>query len=168
MIIPGNKRVVCITGNVWSGARNAPRRLLIKDGFKRPTWFTTGQRLTDAEYFGISKTEFHVRNADNEVLAYMEFGGSIVGILKQELDAIVKTSISGALIVGPQEIAAQIAEAIPQTIVFTLKDRMMKLSPHLVEAKKRGQLHRVDVDVLEPGAWTDVHSYVADKLGLTP
>lgn len=167
MIIPGNKHVVCITGNVWSGARNAPRRLLVKDGFQRPTWFTTGQRITDAEYFGISSTEFRMRNADNKVLAHMKFGGAIVGILKQELDTILQASLRGALIVGPQEIAAQVADAIPQTVVFSLKDQMMELSPHLAEVNKRGQLHRVDVDMLAPGAWTDVHIYMAEKLGIT-
>ena len=167
VIIPGNKNVVCITGNVWSGRRNAPRRLLVKDGFGRPTWFTTGRRVTDAEYHSISSTDFHLRNADDKVLAYLEYGGAFVGILKQELDAILQASVRGALIVGPQEIAAQVANAISQTIVFTLKDEMMEVSPHLDEANRRGQVHRVDVDILAPGAWTDVHTYMAEKLGLT-
>ena len=167
MIIPGNKNVVCITGNVWSGRRNAPRRLLVKDGFGRPTWFTTGRRFTDAEYFAISSTDFHLRNADDKVLAYLEYGGSFVGILKQELDAILQASARGALIVGPQEIAAQVANAIPQAIVFTLKDEMMEVSPHLDEVNRRGQLHRVDVDILAPGAWSEVHTYMVEILGLS-
>ncbi len=167
MIIPGNKHVVCITGNVWSGSRNAPQRLLVKDGFRRPAWFTTGQRLTDAEYFLISTTEFHMNKAEEMVLAHMEFGGAVVGILKRALETILHDSVQGALIVGPQEIAAQVAEAIPQTVVFSLKDETMELSPHLDDANKRGQLHRVDVDVLAPGAWSDVHAVMAEKLGLT-
>ena len=167
MIVPGNKNVVCITGNVWSGRSNAPRRLLVKDGFGRPTWFTTGRRVTDAEYYSISSTDFHLHNADKKVLAYLEFGGAFVGILKHEFDAILQASVRGALIVGPQEIAAQVADAIPQTIVFTLKDEMMEVSPLLDDANRRGQLHRVDVDMLAPGAWADVHTFMAEKLGLT-
>lgn len=167
MIVPGNKNVVCITGSVWSGRRDCPRRLLVKDGFGRPTWFTTGQRVTDAEYHSISSTDFHLHNADNKVLAYLEFGGAFVGILKHEFDAILQASVRGALIVGPQEIAAQVAAAIPQAMVFTLKDEMMEVSPLLDEANRRGQLHRVDVDMLDPGAWTEVHTYMAEMLGLT-
>lgn len=167
MIIPGNKNVVCITGNVWSGARNAPRKLLVKDGFQRPTWFTTGRRVTDAEYVYVSSTDFHMSNAGDKVLAHMEFGGAIVGILKHELDKVLEASLQGALIVGPQEIAAQVAGAIPQAVVFSLKDEMMELSPLLDDANQRGQVHRVDVDVLTPGAWTAVHTYMADKLGLS-
>lgn len=167
MIIPGNKHLVCITGNVWSGARNTPSKLLVKEGFERPTWFTTGQRVTDAEYIQVSSTDFHMSNADDQVLAHMEFGGAIVGILKQEMENILGSSQLGALVVGPQEIASQVAEAVPQTIVFSLKGETMELSPHLDEANKRGQVHRVDVDVLVPGAWSDVHAFMAEKLGLT-
>ena len=167
MIIPGNKQVVCVTGNVWSGARNTPRKLLVKDGFQRPTWFTTGRRITDAEYVHVSKTDFHLSVAGEKVLAHMEFGGAIVGILKRELEKILEASSRGALVVGPQEIAARVAGAIPQAIVFSLKDEMMDLSPLLEDANQRGQVHRVDVDVLEPGAWSDVHTYMADKLGFS-
>lgn len=167
MIIPGNKNVVCITGNVWTGARNAPRKLLVKDGFRRPTWFTTGQRVTDAEYVRVTSTRFHMSNAEDMVLAHMEFGGAIVGILKKELGNILEASSMGALIVGPQEIAAQVAGAIPQTVVFSLKDEMMELSPLLDDANRRGQVHRVDVDVLAPGAWTEVHTLMANQLGLS-
>jgi len=167
MIIPGNKQVVCITGNVWTGSRNAPRKLLVKDGYQRPTWFTTGRRVTDAEYVYVSNTDFHLSVASERVLAHMEFGGATVGILKLELEKILEASPRGALVVGPQEIAARVADAIPQAIVFSLKDEMMELSPHLDDADKRGQVHRVDVDVLEPGAWSEVHIYMADKLGFT-
>ena len=167
MIIPGNKQVVCITGNVWTGARNAPRKLLVKEGYQRPTWFTTGQRITDAEYVHVSNTDFHLSVAEERVLAHMEFGGAIVGILKHELEKIVGASPRGALVVGPQEIAARVAGAIPQAIVFSLKDEMMELSPLLDDANRRGQVHRVDVDVLAPGAWSEVHTYMADTLGIS-
>lgn len=166
MIIPGNKRVVCITGSVFSGARNTPRRLLVKDGFLRPTWFTTQRPFTDAKYHRMSNTEFHLHKANNDILACTEYSGGFVGILKQELDAALQKSVRGGLIVGPQEIVAQVAEVIPETIVFTLKDEFMKVSRHLAEVNQRGQLHRVDVDVLEPGAWTDVYAFISEKLGL--
>lgn len=168
MIIPGSKQVVCITGNVWSGARNAPRKLLIKEGYQRPTWFTTGRRVTDAAYVRVTRTDFHLNAAADQVLAHMEFGGSVVGILKREFEGVLQASTRGALVVGPQEIAAQIAGAIPQTVVFSLKDEMMELSPLLADANRRGQVQRVDVDVLAPGAWSEVHARMSEKLGLLP
>jgi hypothetical protein len=168
MIVPGNKHVVCITGNVWSGSRSAPRKLLVREGFRRPTWFTTGQPITDAEYDVISSTDFHLSRAEEGVLAHMEFAGSDVGILKQEFERVLAESLLGALVVGPQEIAAQVAEAVPQTVVFSLKDETMDLSPHLEAANSRGQVRRIDVDILAPGVWTAVHAVMADALGLAP
>ena len=72
----------------------------------------------------------------------------------------------GVLVVGPPEIAAQLAAKIPATVVFSLKDRGMDLSAHLDETQRRGQLHRVDVDVLAPGVWTEVHNRMAEVIGL--
>ena len=50
MKIPREKKVVCITGTVWTGSREAPRRMLVRDGFVRPIWFTTGHGISDAQY----------------------------------------------------------------------------------------------------------------------
>ncbi len=166
MYISASKKVVCITGSVWTGSRRAPRRLLVKDGFQRPTWFTTQRRRTDAEYSVMSTGEFHLHNTEDGVLAFMEYSGGFVGILKQDLDSTLEISVQGALIVGPPEIVAQVADAIPKTIVFSLKDENMELSSHLDDVKRRGQLHRLDVDVLQPGAWTDAYDIISEKLGI--
>ena len=156
MQIPHDKKLVCLTGTNWSGHRDAPRRLLVKDGFQRPTWFTTGRRFNDARYEIISETEFHLHNAGNRVLAHIHYSGSYLGILKEEIELALDNSERGVLIVCPQEIAEQTAEAVPSTIVFTLKSREMQLSPHLERAQQRGQLHRVDVDDSIPAPWSDV------------
>ncbi len=166
MIIPANKKVVCITGNVWSGSHSAPRWLLLKDGFARPTWFTTGRRIYDAEYTLLSEGKFHLHNHEHEVLAHIKYGRSFMGILKPEIESVLDKSELGALIVGPQEVAEQIAGAISKTIVFTLKSKDMELSPHLDKAKQRGQLHRIDVNAMEPGSWSDAYAYIAEKLSI--
>ena len=71
----------------------------------------------------------------------------------------------GVLAVGFPEVVAQIARALPQTVVFALKDERMELSDHLSDAASTGQLRRVDVDVA-PGAWNDVHQTLLRTLGL--
>jgi hypothetical protein len=166
MDIPGNKKVVCITGSVWTGSDSAPRHLLAKDGFVRPTWFTTGRRLTDAHYQQTTATRFHMANADNEVLAFIEYGGSFVGIMLDDFDTAMAAAERGVLIVAPPEFAARVAARIPKAIVFSLKGVDMDLSEHLDDAKKSGQLHRVDVDALAPGAWEEVHRFMAGVIGL--
>ena len=160
------KQVVCITGTVWTGKRSAPRRLLVKDGFVRPTWVTTGRRLTDAPYRHISETRFHLAQADKSLLAYFRYAGSLAGILKEDFDSALASSQCGVLVVGPPEVAAQIASAVPAAIVFALKGERMDLSRHLDSASSRGQLRRIDVDVLEPDAWTKVHVSMVEALGL--
>jgi len=166
MEIPINKRLVCITGSVSTGSRSAPRRLLVKNGFLRPVWFTTRGRINDAGYKSLSETEFHLQNAEGKILAYIKYGGDYVGILKQALESAMQESQTGALVVGPQEIVAQIAEALPRTVVFTLKEKDMTLSPKLNEVQKQGQLHRIDVDALQPGAWVEAYALICGKLGL--
>ena len=42
----------------------------------------------------------------------------------------------------------------------------MTLSPELNEVQKMGKLHRIDVDVLQPGAWTEAYALICEKLGL--
>jgi len=168
MNIPGNKKVACITGSVWTGRRSAPRHMLVKDGFLRPAWFTTDRKVSDASYTNISSNAFHSANVSQMILAHFEYGGSQVGIMREAFISAMEEAEKGVLVVGPPEMAAQLAASIPQTIIFTLKDLQMELSPHLEEANSKGQLHRIDVDVLEPGAWTEVHSKMLDILGIKP
>ena len=166
MHIPPGKKLVCITGTNWTGRRNAPRRLLVRDGFERPTWFTTERRYHDADFRYLSETEFHLKNAASEVHAYFEYSGSYMGILIEEIEAALEKSERGALIVGPPEIAEQTAEAVPNCIVFALKAREMKLSQRLEKARRQGQLHRIDVDISNPGAWSKVYALISEKLGI--
>ena len=167
MQIPGNKKVVCITGSVWTGSRSAPRHLLVKDGFVRPNWFTTGRPMTDAHYRQISNTQFHLARAKKNVRACIEYRGSFIGVMRDDFEAAMAAAGQGVLVVGPPEIAAQVAATIAQAQVFSLKDVGMDLSQHLDAAQRAGQLHRVDVDVLAPGAWTDVHTFMLDTIGLS-
>jgi len=166
MQIPANKKVVCITGSVWTGSRSAPRRMLVKDGFRRPTWFTTGRPMTDAQYRQISATQFHIARAKKNVVAHIEYRGSFIGVMRDDFDAAMASAKQGVLVVGPPEIAAQLAAAIPRVRIFSLKDAGMDLSEHLDAAQRAGQLHRIDVDVLAPGAWTQVHRAMADVIGI--
>jgi hypothetical protein len=166
MHIPSTKKVVCITGTVWTGSRSAPRRMLVREGFIRPTWFTTSRRITDANYFRTSITNFRLAKAKNNVLAHTRYGGSVVGIMQEFFDDAMNAAKQGVLIVGPPDIAAQVAEKVDQAIVFVLKDVQMGLSAKLDDAVRTGQLHRIDVDVLAPGAWTEVHRTMMDILGL--
>jgi len=166
MEVPGSKKVVCVTGSVWTGSRSAPRRLLVKDGFVRPTWFTTGRPMTDAQYRQVSNTYFHLARARKKVLAHIDYRGSFIGVMRDDFETAMNQAALGVLVVGPPEIAAQVAGAYPQAIVFSLKDVGMDLSQHLDDAQRSGQLHRVDVDVLAPGAWTEVHVAMADVIGV--
>ncbi len=136
----------------------------MKNGFIRPIWFTTGSQINDAGYKHLSETEFHLQHAGGGVLAHIQYGGNYIGILKQELESALNESERGALVVGPQEIAAQIAGALPGTVVFALKERAMTLSPELNEVQTMGKLHRIDVDVLQPGAWTEAYALICEKL----
>jgi len=160
------KKVVCITGSVWTGSRSAPRRMLVKDGFRRPTWFTTGRPLNDAQYRQISTTQFHLARARKNVIAHIRYRGSFIGVMRDDFEAAMAAAKQGVLVVGPPEIVAQLAARMPEAKVFSLKDRGMDLSGHLDEAQRSGQLHRVDVDVLAPGAWTEVHNSMAEIIGL--
>ena len=168
MQIPGNKKVVSITGSVWTHKRNAPRHMLIDDGFLRPTWFTTRRALTDADYRRISTAEFHAACAANQVLAHLEYYSSFIGVLEKDFEATMAAAGQGVLIVGPPEIAAQLVVKIPQAIVFSFKDPQMELSEHLDSANRAGQVHRIDIDVLEPGAWAEVYVRMMEIIGLPP
>ncbi len=160
------KRIVCITGSVWTGSRSAPRKLLVKDGFVRPTWFTTGRPMTDANYRQISNTRFHLARARKNVLADIHYRSSFIGVMREDFNSAMDRSQRGVLVVGPPEIAAQVAAQFPLALVFSLKGPGMDLSEHLEAAEQSGQLHRIDVDALAPGAWTDVHTSLAEIIGL--
>ena len=165
MHIPSNKKVVCITGSVWTGSRVAPRRMLVKDGFLRPTWFTTGRPLTDAEYRHVSVAQFHLTNAAKNVLAHIEYAGGVVGFMREDFESAMVNAEKGVLVVGPPEIAAQLAATIPQAIIFSIKSTGMELSEYSEAAHRAGQLHRIDVDVLEPGGWMTVYRSMMDIIG---
>lgn len=162
--IPENKRIICITGSVWTGSRHAPRHMLVREGYVRPEWFTTGYRITDAEYRRISETHFHLSMSNDEVFVHVTHGGDFVGIMKQSFEDALTASRRGVLVVCPPELAAQVAATIPRALVFSLKETPMQLSPHLAGAERRGQLHRLDVDVLAPGAWAEVHRSILEVL----
>jgi len=166
MNIPGNKKVVFITGSVWTGSRSAPRNMLVKDGFIRPTWFTTARRITDAHYRVISETGFHLAQAEDKLLAHIEYGGGFMGITKDDFESCLAAAENGTLVVGPPEMAAQVAARIPQTTIFAFKDILMELSDYLEEADQKGQLQRIDIDVLKPGAWSGVYEVMRESLGL--
>jgi len=166
MQTPESKQVVCVTGTVWTGSRSAPRRLLVRDGFVRPSWFTTGRPLTDAQYRQISGTQFHLARARKNVLAHIQYRGSFIGVMQDDFDAAMLKARLGVLVVGPPEIAAQVAAGFPKAHVFSIKAAGMDLSDELDPVERTGQLHRIDVDVLAPGAWTDVHAAMAEILGL--
>ena len=100
MHIPSNKKVVCITGSVWTGSRVAPRRMLVKDGFLRPTWFTTGRPLTDAEYRHVSVAQFHLTNAEKNVLAHIEYAAVMDNGLSFH-DGYHRVSSKGSSIMTP-------------------------------------------------------------------
>jgi hypothetical protein len=163
---PTNKRIVCITGTVWTGSNSAPRKLLVKDGFERPGWFTTGHTITDAEYRHVSHARFHQAVANDEVLVHTPYGSDQVGILRKDFQDALENSKLGVLIVGPQEIVAQIAQLKEHAEIFVLKMESMNLSHHLTDIELGGRLHRVDVDFSRAGAWSKVHTYMLQVLGL--
>lgn len=121
--------------------------------------------MTDADYAHMSETEFHLANAEQRVLVHIEYAGSYIGVMREDFESAAATAEQGVLIVGPPEIAAQFAAVIPQTLVFAFKDAEMQLSKHLEDANRAGQLHRIDVDVLAPGAWTEVYRSMMDIMG---
>jgi hypothetical protein len=80
----------------------------------------------------------------------------------------LESSCTGVLVVGVgfQEIIAQVLKRIPQAIIFTLKDISMDISPHLFEVDNKEQLHRINVNVLDPGAWSKVYNEMLRTLNL--
>ncbi|MDJ0740244.1 MAG: hypothetical protein QNJ91_11030 [Gammaproteobacteria bacterium] len=155
-----------MTGAVWTGSRSAPRRLLVREGFVRPTWFTTGRPMTDADYRQISDTRFHLARARKNVLAHIRYRGSFIGIMHDDFAAAMDRSSHGVLVAGPPEIAVQLAERFARAQVFALKGPRMAMPARLEAGVQPAQLHPVDVDVLAPSAWTNVHVAIMEMLGL--
>lgn len=73
----------------------------------------------------------------------------------------------GVLVVGPPEVAAQVAAVIPRTIIFSIKDADMELSNQLNHAKgsddteSQESFLRIDSTSLRPPR-------IARKSGLLP
>lgn len=166
MTTSSSEKIICVTGSVWTGSRSAPRRLLVQEGFVRPTWFTTGRPLTDAQYRQISNTRFHLARAKKNVLAHIRYRGSFIGIMRDDFETAMSRSSQGVLVVGPVEIAAQVAERFSNAKVFALKGPRMKMPDRLEASVPSGQLHPIDVDVLAPSAWSNVHTSMMEIIGL--
>ena len=104
--------------------------------------------------------------AEGKVVVATEFGGDFIGIMAEDLEDAADSSEVGVLVVGPPEIAAKLANEFPGAVVFALKDVGMELSPQLAEAQRKGQLHRLNVDIFKPNAWSEVHEIMLSRLGL--
>jgi guanylate kinase len=165
MITTTNKKIVCITGSLWTHKHDAPRHLLVKEGFIRPRWFSTGRTFNDANYEFISETSFHLAQAESKVLAHLEYGGVVVGIMMDKFQQALEEAPVGVLVVGFPEIIAQIADNYSQAIVFAFKPEGAELSEYLETARKMRQLHRIDIDVLEIGAWDEVMDKIQTIVG---
>jgi hypothetical protein len=98
-------------------------------------------------------------------LSELKLKRQLIGVMRDDFDAAMDRAALGVLVVGPPEIAAQVAAQFPSAQVFALKGPQMELSEHLQTCERSGQLHRIDVDVA-PGAWTDVHTSMAEIIGL--
>ena len=161
-----DKKIVCITGSVWTYKHNAPRHLLLKQGFLRPRWFTTGRAFGDADYDYISETSFQIAKLESRVLVHMEYGSEITGIMRDKFQEAMDQASAGVLVVGFPEIVAQIAESHPQAVIFAFKPEGSELSEKLDAAKRKKQLHRIDVDELEVGAWDEVMAQIEQTIDI--
>ena len=123
--------------------------------------------MTDAQYRQVSNTQFHLARAKKNVLAFVRYRGGFIGIMHDDFDAAMNRSSQGVLIVGPSEIAAQVAVTFPSARVFALKGPRMGMPDHLEAAERSGQLHLIEVDVLATGAWTNVHASMMEIIGLS-
>lgn len=166
MKVPAGKKVVCITGSVWTGEQHAPRHLLVKDGFVRPTWFTTRVGINDAKYKIIGESEFRLARANSQILLSIKYANDSIGIMKDSFLEAMNESALGVLVVGPQDVAAQLSDKIPQTTIFTLKSKSMDISPHLKKAQSKGQLHRIDIEEQNLENWEKAHQTMREILNL--
>ncbi len=77
--------------------------------------------------------------------------------------AIDKSSL-GALVIGPQNLVAQIAEKRSHTIIFSFKEIGMLLSPELENTNCRGQVYRINVNTQQADAWYKVTRTIHDVI----
>ena len=161
-----SKKIVCITGTVWTGGHIAPREKLVKAGYVRPLWFTTTRGITDGHYRHISMGSFHLASTREEIFVHIEYGGGRMGIMNEDFSEAISRSDKGVLVVAPPDIAAQIANKVPEAILFTLKCASMELSKHLSTASKSRQFHRINIDSEQIGAWDKAYAEMEIILGL--
>ena len=159
-----NKKIVCITGTLFSGHNDVPRKSLVRAGFERPRWFTTGRKLNDAAYYRISQGSYKLALMKGEVFVHTHYAGADIGIMEHDLNTALQHSKKGVVIVSPVEIAAEIAINTPSATIFTLKNDAMAISTHLEKAKISGQLHRVNIKSDEPGAWQEAMEYILETI----
>lgn len=164
MTIQHKKNIICITGTVWTYGADAPRNKLVDDGFVRPNWFTTGRRINDAHYDKVTVGRFHLACSKDEVLAFIKYGNDFIGISKQDLQQAMDKSYLGVLVVGPQNLVAQIAEKNVDTIIFAFKETNMLLSTELENANRRGQVCRININTQQASAWNQVTRTIHDEL----
>jgi guanylate kinase len=166
MNLTSGKQIICVTGSVWTGDHRAPRKKLVKAGYVRPTWFTTTRGITDSDYRSVSMGSFHLANSRDEIFAHIEYGGGRLGILNEDLSEALSRSDRGVLIVAPPEMAVQVANKVPGAVIFTLKCASMELSRHLSSASDSRQIHRINVESEQIGAWDKAYSEIEEILGL--
>ena len=167
MRVPAGKKVVCMTGNVWTGESALdPRNLLVDKGYRHPMWFTRGLPLQERGIKNVTRGEYKLARYEGRLLAASNFGSDEFGILKEDMEEALAEAPRGALVSGPQDIVAQVADEIRDAIVFTLKSEKMKLSKHLKKAKARGQVVRIDIDSDNPVSWRKAHEQILEKLGI--
>ncbi len=167
MLALGNKKIVCITGTVSSARETeAPRYLLLKEGFQRPLWFTSYHSLNDADYEVVSDGSYHVAKMNNRVLADMEYGNGHVGIFTDRFEQACTASKLGVLIAAHPHIVTQIVDKFPTTTTFALKSPGMELNPELLPISHSTHFHRIDVDISHAGAWADALEHMKEYLGI--
>ncbi|PID42519.1 MAG: hypothetical protein CSA52_01345 [Gammaproteobacteria bacterium] len=167
MFTLGNKKIVCITGTVSSARENeAPRYLLVKEGFRRPVWFTSYHSLNDADYEKISDGSYHVAKMNNRVLADMEFGNGHVGIFTDRFEEACRVSELGVLVAAHPQIVTQIVNKFPTATIFALKAPGTELTSSLKPLAHHAHFHRMDIDLGRSGVWTDAVEQMKEHLGI--
>ena len=119
--------------------------MLVREGFIRPIWFTTGRTTSDAGFETISTGAYHRACAKSEVLAHTDYGGFFSGIMKKDFEDAAIGARIGVLVVGFPEVVAQIAVALPRTVVFALKgidrsEQLILADQHLIRLRMRLRL----------------------------
>jgi len=153
-MVKNGKKIIGITGNVWTGLNSTPWRLLEQKGFQSARWFTTYRRLAGDKYRFISPEKYHILLANDEVLAHMSFGSYNLGIRTDDFKRAMKSTRVGVLVVGFEEIIRQVAEKFSQIIVFLLKDFSMQEPPSSYGPGMEGKVHRINLDSESTSEWS--------------